>query len=174
MDEWQYLLDANCLITPNNDYYNPKFKLSKAFWDGLANDVISKRVIILTKVEKEVQVGYSQDDFLNTWLRKVHSHIEDPMRDEEVIESYRRVLKYISEQRLFQPRAQQDWAREEVADPWLIASAMSHQRKIITFEKFVPIVGNRPAAHAKIPTVADHFGVPCISLFDYMHHEGQY
>lgn len=174
MDERQYLLDANCLITPNNDYYNPKFKLSKTFWDCLANDVISRRVVILANVEKEVQVGYSQDDFLNTWLRKVHSLVEDPMRDEEVIKSYQRVLSYISERGLFQPRAQQDWAREEVADPWLIASAMSHKREIVTFERYVPIQGNMPAAHPKIPTVARHFDVSCIDLFEYMRREGRY
>lgn len=170
----KYLLDSNCLITPDNEYYHPQFKLSQRFWDQLSSDVSSGKLVILTPVEKEVRSHSAQLTFLDHWLEKVHSFVENPQRDDDVSAAYQRIMDHLSQRSLFSSRAQQDWAREEVADPWLIASAMSRQRKIITFEKYVPIVGNRPAAHAKIPTVARHFGVSCISLFDYMHHEGQY
>ncbi len=33
----EFLIDANCLMTPNNDYYRPDFRLSQQFWERICS-----------------------------------------------------------------------------------------------------------------------------------------
>ena len=62
------------------------------------------------------------------------------------------------------------WAQENVADPWLIASAAVNGYTLVTFEK--PVGMNRskrsPSKNAKIPDIALEFGVPVIDLYEMM------
>lgn len=53
----RYLIDTNCLITPYNDYYQPRFAISVPFWKRLKELVDQREVGILSQVEKEILVG---------------------------------------------------------------------------------------------------------------------
>jgi hypothetical protein len=51
------------------------------------------------------------------------------------------------------------------ADPFVIAKAMAEKRTVVTMELLKPNA-------AKIPNICDHFGVPCMTLEQFMEAEG--
>ncbi|WP_420305082.1 DUF4411 family protein [Bifidobacterium bohemicum] len=55
--EPRYLIDANCLIAPYNDYYRPSFKLSESFWNTLYELVENHTVGLLRPVWDEANQG---------------------------------------------------------------------------------------------------------------------
>lgn len=66
-----------------------------------------------------------------------------------------------------------EWSREEVADPWIISSAIINGYTIVTLE--VPSSGlsdKNPNRKAKIPDVAKAFNVETINLFEMMRRLG--
>lgn len=59
------------------------------------------------------------------------------------------------------------WADFDKADPVLIAAAMDKKAIIVTEEKFITL--NSPTkSEPKIPNVAEHFGVKCINLIQFL------
>jgi hypothetical protein len=51
------------------------------------------------------------------------------------------------------------------ADPFVIARAMAEKRTVVTMELLKP-------NSAKIPNICAHFGVPCLTLEQFMESEG--
>lgn len=65
-----------------------------------------------------------------------------------------------------------EWSRESVADPWLIAAAATYNT-IITFEEANKGLNSRsPSKNAKIPDVANEFGVKTEKLYYMMRELG--
>ena len=166
-----FLIDSNCLITPHNDYYQPKFLLSAPFWDRLHDLVESHAVIILNVVRNEVYETKMKDE-LNQWLESLVDYIVVETESQQVIDSYRSVINYVHNGDLFSMSAASSWDREGIADPWLIASAMFRNSTIVTWEKWIQINQGQPAAKCKIPNVASHFKVDCMNLFQFMNKVG--
>ena len=170
----EFLIDANCLMTPNNDYYRPDFRLSQQFWEHLQQLVMNGGIGVISQVAHEVAVGSGSGHWLDEWLLSIQSEIIEPGSDSSIVAKFGEVMNYVATPNLFSQRAQQSWMRDGVADPWLVATATVYGSKIITFEKYVAQTPNQPAGGAKIPNVARHFGVECISLFDFMAKEGNF
>ena len=60
-----YLVDANALITPYQQYY--PFDFAKSFWDQLQRSIENGRIAILDMVKLELQKGH-EDDNLRKWI----------------------------------------------------------------------------------------------------------
>ena len=58
----EFLIDANCLVTPNNDYYRPDFRLSQQFWEHLQQLVMNGGIGVISQVAHEVAVGSGSGD----------------------------------------------------------------------------------------------------------------
>ena len=161
-DDSLFLLDANALITPYNQYY--AFDLVPSFWKALSKQIKTKRIALLDVARNEIN-----NEELSDWIVKqeeliIFNHIEA-----KVIEEYRRVMQYVNDCGLYLKSAFDLWAQEKVADPWLIAAASVNQFVIITTE--VPSGGlgiNNPNKEAKIPDVAKAFDVECRDVFSFM------
>lgn len=64
------------------------------------------------------------------------------------------------------PAALTEWSREEVADPWLIATAAVGNYTIVSFENENKGLNTRnPSKNAKIPDVAKVFKVEVKNLY---------
>ncbi|MGO5318556.1 DUF4411 family protein [Bifidobacterium boum] len=169
----RYLIDTNCLVTPYNDYYRPRYTMSASFWKRLKELVNQEEVGILAQVEKEILAGNKDNDALNDWMQSVKQAIINPLSDLSIIAAYQNIMRYLTDEKNeFSQKAQRSWMSPKIADPWLIASAKLFNATIITFEKSVRKVKGQPAAKVKIPDVAAVYGVHCISLFDFMDEVG--
>ena len=141
----EFLIDANCLVTPNNDYYRPDFRLSQQFWEHLQQLVMNGGIGVISQVAHEVAVGSGSGDCLDEWLLSIQSKIIEPGSDSSIVAKFGEVMNYVATPNLFSQRAQQSWMRDGVADPWLVATATVYGSKIITFEKYVAQTPNQPA-----------------------------
>ena len=71
----EFLIDANCLMTPNNDYYRPDFRLSQQFWEHLQQLVMNGGIGVISQVAHEVAVGSGSGDCLDPSNRKLSNPV---------------------------------------------------------------------------------------------------
>ena len=155
-----YLLDANVLITPHKQYY--PFDFAPSYWKQLANVLRRKDATILRVVSNEILD--KMNDSLSEWLNEIKDDIKIPSvkRNQEVHDNYALVLQYIQTCGFYTNTALLNWA-------WLIATAMNNDYKIVTNEQPSGNLSRKNLQNnPKIPDVAKHFQVQCISLFDFM------
>lgn len=167
----KYLIDTNCFINPKNSYY--RFEFAENFWQQLAHRLRTKELILLKAVYDEIIKNGNPDDKLTVWLKN-QSDIKpfNVRNNPEVLNCYAQIFQYIDKSSRYNGAAFNAWAKESVADPWLIATAMQFDYPIVTLEtkKNPPL--NSFASNAKIPDVASHFNVSCLLLYDYMTESG--
>lgn len=78
-------------------------------------------------------------------------------------------MQYIQECGFYNERGLNEWARNEVADPWLIAAAAVKDYKLITFEQSAGSLNvKNKSGRVRIPDVAKHFDVKVHNLFQMM------
>lgn len=161
-----YLIDTNCLITPKNTYY--PFDFAEGFWKQLARTISENRVAVLGAVYKEI-VNVVKSDNLAEWLKSQPDlKILEVSNVPEVLTCYGNILRYIQNSPRYNQKALNSWANEKVADAWLIAAAMHYGYTVVTLETPSKQSPNSISGKAYIPDVAAHFGVECITLFDFM------
>ncbi|GHT67955.1 hypothetical protein FACS1894110_14450 [Spirochaetia bacterium] len=59
-----------------------------------------------------------------------------------------------------------NWSAEDIADPWIIASAMANNYTVITMESGAgSLQKNQPSSNVKLPDICKQFNVKCENLF---------
>lgn len=162
MLEEKFLLDANAFITPYRLYY--AFDLAPSYWQKISVCTQSGRLVLLDMVKDEVDKGKDasgkEKDELAKWLDGQENFVFCNHVDTKIILCYQDVLEFVKSSGFYKKEALDDWARETVADPWLIAAAMANGYTIITTEVSAGSLSTRsPSKSAKIPDVANYFGV---------------
>ena len=156
-----FLIDANSLITPYLTYY--QFDIVPGFWNQLREQIKNGRVVILDMVKNEIIIG---KDSLKTWMETLEIGKYIDHRDPRIVQKYREILDYIQANPCYKQAALAEWAGDNIADPWLIATASVYNYTLITFEE--PNKGLNeinPSKNAKIPDVSKVFGVKTNKLF---------
>jgi hypothetical protein len=164
-----FLIDANTLITPFQKYY--PFNWAPRFWQCMEEAILSKDVILLDVVKKEILKGQKEErkDELARWIERFGANVVLSRQNEKIITMYGEVLEYVKTCGLYKSNTLTEWAKEDVADGWLIASACIGGHTIVTFETSNKSLNpSNPAKMAKIPDVCDHFSVECKDLFHMM------
>ena len=164
MDE-KYLIDSNSLIQPARAYY--PFDFAPSFWGQLRPKISLDKIAVLDKVYGELLKG---TDELVEWAGSLPDSCVLPTKDARIAKAYTDVLDYIQQSKNYNDAALRRWSQFDIADPWLIAAAMAYGYKILTFEQSAGIITD-PSRNPKIPDIARHFQVPCVSLFDMMRRE---
>ena len=160
----KFLIDANSLITPYRNYY--PFDLVPSFWEYLQGCFSEGNVAILDLAKDEVIKG---NDDLSNWLKSCPVMNVCNHKKEDVLQYYSQVLIHLQTSGYYKETALNDWAREKIADPWLIAAAKAYGYIIVTLETSNPNLSIRnPVKRAKIPDVAAHMGVECRDLLYFM------
>lgn len=164
MNNALFLIDSNSFIAPYNQYY--QFSIAKSFWDKMECHIENGEIAILDAVFEEINKG---DDELSDWIKEIDITNYISRKDPHIIKFYADVLKYIQESGYYKNTALKEWARFDCADPWLVATAKAYDLTIVTFEKKkVSLLKKQPSPQAKIPNIAEVFGVRCCTLFDMM------
>lgn len=161
-----YLIDTNSLVTPYRSYYS--FDFGYTFWNQLRDSILNQKIFFTRSVYDEIVE--KSEDVLTVWLKNIDGlKIITESNNPNIMKNYQDIMQYIQESGLYKETALTKWASDSIADALLIATAIHLQYSIITFER---PTGNlspkQPSKNPKIPDVANHFGVKCISLFDFM------
>lgn len=157
----KFLIDSNSFIAPFKLYY--PFDLLPKFWEQLKSEMVEGNIVLLDMVKEELQKG---DDELSIWVKDINKDIILSHKDISIINNYAAVLNHIQTCGFYKAKALSDWSKESVADPWLIAAAVTYGYTIITFEtKSGNLDARAQCGRAKIPDVSRKFGVKCENLF---------
>ena len=163
-----FLIDSNSFITPHNQYY--PFDFAPGFWDQLKDNIACGNIAILDMVKSEILHG---NDDLMRWMGQLEIGNYIDHRKPEILERYGQVLSHIQNNPAYKPAALEEWSRDTVADPWLISAASAYNLTLVTFERRRGILTPAsPCKNAKIPDVADVFGVKTVSLYYMMRNLG--
>ena len=75
-------------------------------------------------------------------------------------------MQYIHECGFYNEKGLDSWAKNDVADPWLVATAAAKGYTLITFEQSAGVMNSKnKSGKVKIPDVAMHFDVKVSNLF---------
>ena len=124
-------------------------------------------IVLLDMVKAEIDKG---QDELKQWVSEREDDFEICNHvDQEIIPKYAEVMQYIQECGFYNEKGLNEWAKNEVADPWLIAAAAAKGYKLITFEQSAGSLNvKNKSGRVKIPDVAKHFDVEVHTLFHMM------
>jgi len=155
MDRPVYVLDANVFIEAARRYY--AFDIAPKFWDSLiqhaANGVIESIDRVL---EPELNKG---KDELAIWANGDFSHAFCSTDEDDVIESYKKVMAWVQGQSQFNDAAKAEFANEP--DGWLVAYAVAKGRIVVTHEVLAPDARRK----VPIPNVCEPFQVRYVDTF---------
>jgi len=159
-----FLIDSSALMTPFRFYY--AFDLVPMYWRELKKHLSSGRIVMLDVVKDEIDAG--KDD-LAVWLSEVEGLTVIHKVTEQTVREYQEVMQYVATSGYYKESAFSAWAPNNVADPWLIASAKANGYTLVTQEvKSGGLSKKNPNKSAKIPDVAELLGVKTIGLYDMM------
>lgn len=168
MSKEVFLIDANSLITPHLTYY--PFDFAERFWNQLEMYIQNGDIAILDLIKEELLQG---DDNLKEWMAALTIGNYIDRREPDILTCYASVLSHVQTNQCYKIDALTEWAKGNVADPWLIAAAKAKGYTIITFETSNQGLNARnPSKNAKIPDVANVFGVKTKNLFYMMRELG--
>lgn len=158
----KFIIDANVLIAASRLYYASD--IVPSFWENLTRKAEEKKIILLDLVKEEIDRG---GDGLRDWLNErifdfeVCSHVEG-----EIIAKYAEILQYVQTCGYYNEKGLKEWARNDIADPWLIAAAAIKGYTVITFEESAGYLSvKNKSGKVKIPDIAKHFNVEVHNLY---------
>lgn len=147
----KYVLDANVFIEAKNRYY--AFDLVPKFWSILIDQADNGRILSIDRVKEELERG---KDELAAWVKEKFDNAFVSTDDEDVIQSYSKVMSWVQAHPQFTDGAKADFAKG--ADGWLVAYAKVNGCVVVTHEQPSTDVKTR----VPIPNVCQAFNV----LFD--------
>lgn len=155
----RYLLDSNVYINFYDRAYRTKYFPS--FWEKLPS-ILNACVVIPNIVVAE----NFQDPWFRSWLNSNFNG--NFLNHKSYAQQWVEVLQYIEESSYYKAEAlssDKGWAREKIADPWIIAIAKAENLTIVTNEIRNPNLRNPNGnKSAKIPDVCDELGIRCIDM----------
>ncbi len=149
--ENKYCLDTNILIQAWQKYYSPKF--CTEYWQVLNQLGESGKIFIPEEVRDEI---LKTDDDLSKWLKGCVIPISKT--NQSVTEN---LSKIYANNPLHKYLVDNTKARS-LADPWVIAHAITANATVVTQEAKVTTVSSK---RIKIPNVCENMNVRCINDF---------
>lgn len=143
----RYCLDTNIYIEGWNKYFSTE--LSTGYWEILDSFALNGQVFSPIEVKREI---LRLDDGLSDWLktrpyffREITNKVQKEMRS--IMASY--------------PRLVDNTKQRSIADPWVIAFAITENAIVVTKE--TPVGSN--SRRIKIPDVCNDLNIPWIDDF---------
>lgn len=147
----KYCLDANVLIQSWQKYYNPK--ICPDYWKVLNELGENGKVFIPELVFEEI---IRTEDDLSKWLKA--SKIPIAKISEPITKHLRKILEDY-------PLLVDNTKARSLADPWIIAHALSENATVVTKEEKVTALNSKKI---KIPNVCDNIGIRWMNDFQFI------
>lgn len=156
-----YIIDTNAFIESKNRWY--AFDICPSFWDFMIENFAEGHSMSIRHVYDELCDG---NDVLKDWINENlgKKTFVDCLAEKEVMSNYRQVAEFV--QNDYKENVAADFLGESIADPWLVAYAMTHGGCIVTQE--TPKPSKRKAS---LVDVCDHFSIHHINIIDFLHAE---
>ena len=149
-----YCIDANVLIQAWQKYYSPK--ICPSYWEILNHLGINERIFIPEVVYEEI---VRTEDDLSKWLKV--SDIPIRKIDENVASCLRSIYSHSPEHKSLVDNTK----GRSLADPWIIAHAISEKAVVVTKENKETAINSR---RIKIPNVCDNMNVRWVNDFEFI------
>ncbi len=150
-DKIKYCLDTNILIQAWQKYYSPKF--CPEYWQVLNQLGYSGQIFIPEEVRDEI---LKTDDDLAKWIKQCQIPI---------IKTNQTVTENLTQIYAANPLHKflvDNTKARSLADPWVIAHAITENATVVTQEIKVTAVSSK---RIKIPNVCENMNVRCINDF---------
>jgi len=142
-----YCIDTSALIDLNESYPQDIFP---TIWKNLEKIIYQGRLIAPKEVYKELE---KIEDKLLNWAKK-HKVIFKNLNLQQISLVKNNILKNF-------PKLVDQFKQGPQADPFIIGLAITESCSIITSER------SGPSYRPRIPDVARHYGIKCLSLIDF-------
>jgi hypothetical protein len=156
-----FILDTNCFIQSHRVTY--PLDVVPTFWEKLKSLSYERKIISIDKVRDEI---FKNDDELKEWIEKnLPEDFFQRAETQGTTYNYGRVSQWAdSKKGHYLEKAIKDFLKDDNADAWLIAYALTINEGciIVTQEKSEP---NRKSK-IKIPDVCIAFGLPYKNLIE--------
>lgn len=169
----KFLFDSDSLIVAKNSYYAPEF--SAAFWDWIVTGNQNSVLYTIDKVISEFKNG-NEKDYLRKFAEEHDEALALNTTDNDCLLRYGEIQVWANtvwsngKDKGKTRKALEVFAKETIADPWLIAYASVHGFCIVSNEKPAP----ESQTSVKLPDVANAFGVKVVKLHEVLNaHAGQ-
>lgn len=149
-----YCLDANVLIQAWQKYYSPKF--CPTYWEVLNELGDLGRIFIAEEVFNEI---IRTEDDLCKWLKASKIPVKS------INEKVAKCLQEIYAKDAIHKTLVDNTRSRSLADPWVIAHALSESAVVVTKEEKVTALNSN---RIKIPNVCDNMGVTWINDFEFI------
>ncbi len=151
-----YVFDTGSFILLKH-YYPSIFP---NLWKGLEGLADGGNLVSVGDVLRELEAG-TEEDALTRWIKGRKGLFQKPSAEDQRAVS--QILAVPAFQQLVSQKAL--YKGSPVADPFVIAAAMTRNATVVTEERMKPNA-------AKIPNVCKHFGVPCMDLKTFFEGQG--
>lgn len=161
----KYLFDSDSLIVAKNFYYSPEF--SALFWDWILTGNQNAVLYTIDKVIDEFK-RCDEKDFLWQFADMHQQHLALETTDNNCLVKYGEIQVWANtvwsngKDKRKTAKALEVFAKETIADPWLVAYASLNECCIVTNEKTAP----ESQTSVKLPDVANAFGVKVVRLHE--------
>lgn len=156
----RYLIDANVFIQAKNFHY--RFDFCLAFWEWLNDGYQVDIIYSIDKVRKELKNGKAEDK-ARLWAESMPGDFFlDDVKDPQVMQAYSQLMQWAVTNTHYKQQAKEEFARFEVADAFLIATAKAHDYTLVTHELSNPQSKKR----ILIPDAANAMQVDSIQIYD--------
>lgn len=152
-----YVLDANVFIEASRRYY--AFDLAPKFWESLIQLARNGNIKSIDRVKQELSRGHGE---LAQWVNTDFHEAFCATNQEEVFESYAKLVTWVQSQTQFSDAAKTEFA--SVADGWLVAYAMANDCVVVTHEVFSADIKRK----VPIPNLCRAFHVDDVDTFKMM------
>ena len=149
-----YSLDTNVLIQAWNGYYSPDFCAD--YWNCMDNLIQAGIIFIAEEVYRELE---KEDDDLFQWAKSRKDEFVHEI-DDDVEDNLKRIYDFDPKHR----RLVDSIRSRSIADPWVIAHAITDNAIVVTKENFETQSNKR----IKIPNVCENMGVQWINDFQFI------
>lgn len=168
-----YLFDSDSLIAAKNSYYSPEFSI--AFWDWILEGNKNNVLYTIDRVINELKAG-SADDFLTQFAKDHEAVLGLETKNDKCLSRYGEIQVWANtvwaagKTPSKVTKALEAFAKETIADPWLVAIASLNGFCIVSNEASAPA----SQTSVKLPDVAAAFGVKVVKLHEVLTlHSGQ-
>ena len=149
----KFIVDSNFFIQAHRSIY--PLDVVPSFWLKIKSLAENDTIVSVDKVKKEIYDNSSHEDELKQWC-EINLPPNFFIGTDTVLSNYISIVNWAnSMSHHYTSSAIQEFLQTDLADPWLIAFAMSNDWTIVTYEKSEPNRKNR----IKIPEACNQFNV---------------
>ena len=155
----KFIVDSNFFIQAHRSIY--PLDVVQSFWLKVKSLSQKGTIVSIDKVKKEIFDNSSHEDELKLWC-EANLPNDFFINTDPVLNNYVLIKRWIAKPNHYNVGAIEEFLETGLADPCLVAFAMSNDWTIVTYEKSEPNRKNK----IKIPEVCTQFKVRYINTIE--------